>query len=502
MTSVRILRQGNLAEMTILSGTISDNLKKELEAQLSYNHVSQVRGGEAYKTGSYVPFITEHIELYAYDASGRLVFPKGFVPRVKKLCEKEGCHVTVLTLHPEFHDPSVYVPDFTRLFARMDLRARQDECVAAITASDGGNIVAPTGFGKSAIICGLALAFNKAKIHVVTRRKDVVGRLVRSLSKLLPDVGQVGGGRREWSRVTVITADSLHLVDHGPGQEPHFLFFDEVHEAAAPTYALELGKYKHTRMYGFSASLESRFDGAHHRLEGLFGPKIFEMSYPEAVALELVLPVKVEWIDVRMNNPCEFKRETAKERAGIWRNETRNKLIAEKARSFDPEDQVLILVRTLEHAMFLKRELPEFRLCYDKMDSEVYNGLVSKGVIDGATEPAMTSAIRDNMSKQFEAGTLKKVIATDVWSTGVDFPQLSVLIRADARSSEIMDIQAPGRVVRRHDESGKSYGLLVDCRDWFDGSFMGRSRSREKTYIKQGWEPTKKRSRVTNANRP
>jgi superfamily II DNA or RNA helicase len=220
------------------------------------------------------------------------------------------------------------------------------------------------------------------------------------------------------------------------------------------------------------------------------------MSYQEAVAHGLVLPVKVEWIDVRMDkNPCEFKKETAKERHGIWRNVHRNMLIAEKANQFSDDDQVLILVRTLEHAVFLKQELPNFKLCYDKMDSEVYNSLIKKEMLNELDEPIMTSSARDQMSKDFEAGILKKVIATDVWSTGVDFPQLSVLIRADARASEIMDVQAPGRVVRRHDESGKDHGLVIDCMDYFDQAFLRRSQERRKTYIRQGWEQALKRVR-------
>jgi len=135
-------------------------------------------------------------------------------------------------------------------------------------------------------------------------------------------------------------------------------------------------------------------------------------------------------------------------------------------------------------------------MCYDKMDGDMHTSLIKKGMLDMEDEPPMTPAARDQMSRDFVAGTLKKVIATDVWSTGVDFPQLSVLIRADARASEIMDIQAPGRVVRRHDASGKAHGLVIDCMDYFDGAFLRRSMERKKTYMKQGWEmPNKKRVR-------
>ena len=496
MSQVKISmhRRGNLSEIKSVVGKFPEDLQKEIERQLTYTHVSQVRG-QYNRSGGYSPFMYEKIELFKYEDDS-MVFPKGFSLRVFNLCNEAGCEVEIIDDPCLLANPNRYVPDFHKVFEHMDLKAKQDECIAIVSASEGGQVVAPTGFGKSFLFAAICLMYPNAKIHVITRRRDVMKRLLRHLVKYIPSVGQVGGGSKQWGRVTVITADSLHLVEHGPGERADIVLYDEVHEAAAPSYSVELSKYQHARMFGFTATPEGRFDGAHHKLEGLFGPKIFEMTYQEAVSYELVLPVKVEWIDVRIeNNPCEFKREVAKERAGIWRNNYRNELIAEKAKEFSDNDQVLILVRTLEHAVFLKQHLSNFKLCYDKMDSEVYAGLVKKGLLDSLDEPIMTPAARDKMSKDFEAGTLKKVIATDVWSTGVDFPQLSVLIRADARASEIMDIQAPGRVVRRHDASGKDHGLVIDCMDYFDPAFHRRSVERKKTYVKQGWEQEAKRAK-------
>lgn len=496
MLRLRLKRRGNLSELSVISGELPQALSKELEDNLTYTHVSQVRGKDAYTRGKYIPFESEAVTLYDYNDNGNMIFPKGFSKRIYDLCKKAEAHIEVMDYPPAVETPNRFQVNFDRVFSHMDLKAKQDECLATISVSDGGIIVAPTGFGKSFLFAAVCLMYQNARIHVITRRRDVMKRLMRHLSKYIPDVGQVGGGQRTWGRVTVITADSLHLVDHTPGVSADIVLYDEVHEAAAPSYSVELSKYQHCKMFGFTATPEGRFDGAHYRLEGLFGPKIFEMAYQEAVHHGLVLPVQVDWIDVRMPvNPCEFKKETAKERAGIWRNPVRNKLIADKANSFDDDDQVLILVRTLEHAVYLKQELPNFKLCYDKMDSDQYEALVKKGMLDKLDEPPMTPHIRDKMSKDFEAGTLKKVIATDVWSTGVDFPQLSVLIRADARASEIMDIQAPGRVVRRHDASGKDHGLVVDCMDYFDDAFLRRSQERKKTYIRQGWEQPAKRAR-------
>lgn len=483
--SFLIRSQGNLAD---IQGDFTENLKAELERSLTYTHVVQNRGVAAYKGGSYQPFVYEERSLYKYGQTGNLVFMRGFLKKIKGICEKFGFEVEVRNFVNNGLNPERFAYSFERIFERMELKAKQDECLASIVSNDCGIIVAPTGFGKSFLFAAICLLFYNARIHIVTRRKDVMKRLLRHLVKFVPNVGQVGAGKKEWGRVTVITADSLHLVDHRVSNCADIVLYDEVHEAAAPSYKDELSKYQHARMYGFTATPEGRFDNAHFVLEGLFGPHIFKMSYQEAVSNGLVLPVKVEWLDISMQNPCEGMKEVVKERWGIWRNKTRNSMIAAKARQFSDDDQILILVRTLDHAIHLKQELPEFKLCYDSIDPSDYEKCVNKGMLDTVNEPAMTPAIRDKMSKDFEAGTLKKVIATDVWSTGVDFPMLSVLIRADARASEIMDIQAPGRVVRRHDASGKEHGIVIDCLDSFDPGFKKRSFERKKTYDEQGWE--------------
>lgn len=490
MPTVLMRRQNNVLELSINGGQLPPPLQERLEAQLSYTHLTALRGAEAVDpdSGAYRPLRTDRVQLYRYDQSGRFGCSRGWEYRLRDLLTAAGYEINYQVL-PPFIDPENHAFDFERVYDRMELRARQDECLAAIASNDMGVVVAPTGFGKSYLFAAICMLYPKAKIHVITKRRDVVKRLHRHLTKFIPNVGQVGAGKARWGRVTVVTADSMHKVDHTRQHEPDIVLADEVHELMAPTYLDQLALYERARMYGFTATPDGRFDGASYRIEGLFGRPIFEMTYPEAVALGLVVPVKVEWVNVHIDkNPCEDFADTRKERWGIWRNDERNAMIAKKANEFAEDEQVLILVRSVEHAIYLKQHLPHFKLCYDKIDDAEYRGYVSNQLLDPHDEPAMISARRDRMQIEFEAGTLKKVIATDVWSTGVDFPQLAVLIRADARSSEIIDIQAPGRVVRRHDASGKQYGLVIDLMDHFDGTFLRRSQQRRRNYKAQGWE--------------
>jgi superfamily II DNA or RNA helicase len=100
-------------------------------------------------------------------------------------------------------------------------------------------------------------------------------------------------------------------------------------------------------------------------------------------------------------------------------------------------------------------------------------------------EPLTSLKRRIWLTKQFEQGKLKKVIATTVWNVGVSFNHLEVLIRADGGGSPINDVQIPGRVSRLNDK--KEYGIVHDYIDQFNSSFQNRAKSRKRTYEKHGW---------------
>lgn len=474
----------SLLQVSSPTGELPLDIKKRLESRLCYTHVSFNHAGFR-KSGN---FSSEVRTVFKYDQKNNLVCPRGFTPRLIHEFKSSGISVNVTDLDKDYHNSAAFAVDIDKLTSVITLRDGQDDCLAAIMSNRDGLIVAPTGFGKSFMFSAICLAYPNAKIHIVTRRVDVMKRLYTSLAKVVPTIGMVGSGSNRWGRVTVITADSMHKISHSGDGCADILLYDEAHEAVAPSYQAEIGKYLKTRKFGFTASPDGRMDGAHFLLEAIFGQRIFEMSYGTAVDSNLVVPIRVEWIQVDCVNPCGDLSGVPKERWGIWRNEDRNNAIAAKAREFGDDEQVLIMVKSVEHAVYLKQALPEFSLCYDTMDTVDYERYVKKGLIDPVTEPLMSPARREGMRLGFEKGSIKKVISTDVWSTGVDFAQLSVLIRADARSSKIVDIQAPGRVARKHDESGKNHGLVIDCMDNFDFSFLNRSRSRRMSYKKMGWK--------------
>lgn len=482
-----IRRSGNLADMSIDGGRPLDPETRELvESTLIYTHRKRNFGMDRRAYGA---IQLEQRPLYRLDGLGRHVFGAGFIPRLQKLLTDSGRQVRLSRHEPDDLNPRRFELDWGLVMEHFcdRFRPRQRDALAAIAANECGIIKMPTASGKGEIIKASCLMLSKARIDVVVPGKDLVCSLVDRLSMVLPNVGQVGAGKKNHGRVTVYSADSLHLSDG----RSDVLLADEVHRLGAPSYAAALARYRYSRNFGLSASPTGRFDGADMEVEALFGPVIFEVSYQEAAGLGLVAPIRVEWVDVKLDhNPCANKQDTAKERWGIWRNTERNAIIAKKALSYGPDVQVLVMVRTLEHALYLRKHLPGFELCHSEqsLEPDELRAYQNKGLI-GDDEGLMTAKKRDQMRRDFESGVLKKAIATGVWSTGVDFVGLQVLIRADATASEIADTQIPGRVCRI--DGSKEVGLLVDFADQFDDGFRRKAMTRKRHYETHGWEQIK-----------
>jgi superfamily II DNA or RNA helicase len=423
-------------------------------------------------------------KLYATDQVGRLMVPLGLKARVAALLRTAG--------HPVSHrgdpltalNPAAHAPDWDGLLAEFELFHGQDECLAKIAAAEGGVIAAPTGAGKSTMMRMLCRLYPKARVHVTTKSATLAEEIRADLARVIPDVGFVGAGRKRVARVTVFIADSLH---HGMG-EADLLLADELHQLLAPKYARLLGMYGRARMFGFSATPSGRMDGRDLEAEALFGPVLYQIPYQEAQAAGRVVPITVEWLRVLKGpNVSGFKLPALKAQHGVWRNEERNRVIAERVRQFAPDEQVLVMVKTIDHAVRLRALLPDFTLCYaaggmdqDRIDRYAKQGLLARD------EPLMTVKRRDELRRAFAAGELKKVISNYVWSTGVNFVHLGVLVRADAAGSAINDGQIPGRVCRRV-PGVKESALLVDCWDEWDNGFLRKSQSRRRNYQQRGW---------------
>lgn len=430
--------------------------------------------------------------LYTVDGSGALLTTAGMLPALAGALQTAGVPLFVADYTPPPSRPDAYTPDWDHLAERMrvmgwNYRPRQEDCLRALTQPGiyCGVINAPPAFGKTTLLGMLCALYRTARIAVVTRRKDVVGTIYDKLSEVVVNVGRWDGQKRQHGRVVVSTVGSMTKLP----DDFDFVFVDEAHEIVSDSgVAAFVCGFTKARRFGFTATPDGRADGTSARMAYAFGPQLFYMSWQEATQLGLIVPVEVRWLRLTAGGDptATVASPVARKRHGFWRNHRRNAAIAAVARQH-AEDQVLILVETVEHALALRRQLPEYTVVFDKLDDKDRTDYINAGLLGPDDEP-LTPARRVQLRHQFERAELRHVIATDVWSTGVSFEQLAVLIRADGRKSEIKDDQGPGRVVRRHDATGKSMGIIYDCWDGWAKWAEDNSRVRDKRYADKGWK--------------
>ncbi len=439
-----------------------------------------------YMTGTYdrrIEIIPK--KMYRYDKFGRMVTNFGMSYRVVEALEKANYQVDIIGCdlprdRPDWDELSM--ESVTRHFS---FRQRQEECLNNIIESPGGIIHATTGFGKLVIIAMVCLAYPRAKIDIITRRATLVNKINKYLTRFIPNVGQIGAGGRHTGRVTVYTFKSLKRSKF----DADIVLVDEAHEGMADESSGDLAQYLHARMYALSASPWGRLDGTDMRMEALFGRTIFYLPYDEALKLGLVVPIRVEWSDVKLkHNPCAGLEDVHRKRAGLWRNAERNEIIAQKARTFTDDDQVLITVDFVEHAVHLWQHLKDqgYVLVYDKMDDIDLRKYKREGLLPQDYK-VMNPKMKEHYREQFENNKLKKAIST-VWDVGIDPVWLTALIRADAGDSSIDDTQIPGRASRVSADNPNKVGTVCDFRDQFDENYMKRAKHRLARYDQIGWE--------------
>lgn len=367
------------------------------------------------------------------------------------------------------------------------LRADQPETLIKLATQNCGVIVCNTGWGKSFLIKQICLMYPTLKIVIIAPGSDEITNVYDRLTPAFPHgtVGLIGAGQKHSSDRRIVCTTTKSMM-HADLQQCDLILFDEVHAVGWNQVADALRWVGDARMFGFTASPEGRSDQSEMIREAYFGPVIAEFEYEDSVQKGTASPIEVHLYEVR-GVATGKKVPHAKKRAAYWRNNIRNLMISYLATTVPEDEQVLIIVETVEHGMYLKRLLPDFTFVYGNLDHADYVNYVHQGFIK---DPELKRKDRDEFKKQFAEGTLKRVIATGVWKQAVNFPKLSVLIRAEGAASIIESTQIPGRLSRIAD--GKEKGILIDFIDGFDGWAASRARKRINLYRKKKWQIIRK----------
>jgi len=402
---------------------------------------------------------------------------QGFLDPMMRLATKQGVPFEVLDRRTWFPEP--------KLELAHGFRCGQAELFNTfIKPQRSGLLQAVTRYGKSTIIANVMRVYPGVRTVLAAPGVDLLGQLVDDMRKKLPGrevLGIFTGSRntKQSNDITITSLDSLHKVD---AESTQLLLIDEPHAAVSESRAPMLAKFRNARIHGFGATLSGRFDGADKLMDGIIGPILARRTYLEAVAEGAICPIKVWMIKVSFSEFRCHNRDLAY-RQLIYQNQGFNQLV--KAISTD------VVPGSYQTIIFAD----------EKKQIELMNTFVQSGV--QAVASKMKTTERRELFGRMVRGEIKRCIATDIFSTGVTFPDLRVIVNACGGGGGITSTQKPGRLaeVRPDKVCGHVIDFAFEC-DQYPGEYLKRidardapwkfvvndSRARLKVYQENGYD--------------
>jgi superfamily II DNA or RNA helicase len=401
------------------------------------------------------------------------------------LKERVETRLTKLGVAFDIVDCSTPVPPLAMEKINVDLRKGQPEILNVMSTERNGTIKAATGLGKTEVIVQFIRACGKLKVAVVTFKGDVRNSIYDRIRKGCPEkticVLRAGSVFYE-SDVYVLADKSLHRL---PVDCVDVVIIDEVHGAGASKAFEDLCALAGKRIYGFSATPKGRHDKSDLAVECLCGPVRVDLTYEFSIDAGANVPLYCYFYTADGPRDLAKKPDFIRDRLGIWCNSRRNDLIAYLCNQLPGSEQTLIVCRTAEHVLNLRKRLPDYTCVFRSPSADREEVLLKKGLlVPGWKHLPYIIVDPDESRLRFESGDLKKVICTPVWREGMDFVHLRWLIRADGTANEIAAIQIGGRLARKTE--GKESAALIDFWDDFS-DFQTRSAARMRRYAKEGW---------------
>lgn len=233
------------------------------------------------------------------------------------------------------------------------------------------------------------------------------------------------------------------------------IYFDEAHHCPART-AQEILMNSKQAFYMFGGSATPfRSDNADLMIEGLFGPKICEISASFLIRQGFLMKPDIYYVKLSEKPKKAITYAQDVDNNLIGNAERNNHIIAISKALAKNNLSVLILVIRIEHGEFLKSKIPE---------SEFIHGKSGKKK-------------RDKVLSELESKDRMIVIATTIADEGLDIKTLNSVIMAGGGKSPNKCMQRVGRAIRKF--KGKTKSIIIDFLD--TGKFIKKhSNARKK----------------------
>lgn len=298
---------------------------------------------------------------------------------------------------------------------------------------------------NTALIFNTLRAFPEARSALIIPGADLLKQTKDDMVKALPgrEISAIGTGMRtkfQSKDITICSMDSMHKLDHN---DTRLVLVDEPHMLVTDARLEDFMKFTRARKYGYGATLDARYDKRDPLIVGAIGPVLANRTFLEAVEEGAVCQIVIimPQIEVTYEMAKRIGGRDAAYNALLRRSPQIKKLIHWLSGELIPADmQTLTFIQDEAQAEFLADGMPG-------------NPVVAMAKL-------LNKKNRNDLLADMKSSTVKRAISSNIYSTGVTFSDLAVVINAAGGGGSNLAIQKPGRLAEVR--PGKKFGVMID----------------------------------------
>ncbi len=361
------------------------------------------------------------------------------------------------------------------------LRPYQSTALESLSGHTLGIISAPTGSGKSIMMCKL-IVDKKVETLVLVNTRELANQFKKNLlSTTTLDSSDIkiisAGAEYTPSKVTIALFQSMRSAKYIDDINARIgmVLTDEVHITGATTYYEVLNKLTAKYKYGFSATPE-RDDGLTPLIIAASGRIRKEIKISE-ISSNLALPT-VKMIETAYYFPFFDMQDYTAMITDLSMDADRNTLIANTIKSY-PDQQIVLLCSRVIQCLLLQDLIPNSKILVGNISKEDQK-LLKLYFPTKAEELTKQKGIkyRRSVVEELNSKALRIVISTySLFSTGLDFKDLEIAGFCAPMKSRIQVKQCRGRIMRQGTSKSP---ICLDFRDSKVGILKTQSQIRQR----------------------